>query len=158
MGAEGVAPSTRLQRFLEENGASVERALDDDAPLTRALLDRYDLAIFESPTRTYGQDEAEVLSGWVDDGGALFVTSGFRPDGADRPLTNSLIADLDVSFVGELLNDDVTSFDSHPFVAGLAIVPFVGGYEVAGTVERVGAGVSSPAIATPRSSTTRVSP
>jgi hypothetical protein len=130
LGGPGAHPTGLLQAFLDQNGTSTERALDDGAPLTRDLLDRFDVVIVEAPTHTYSDEEVAALREWISAGGGAFFTSGYRVDGTDRPLTNSLMAALDLRYVDPLLNGDVVTFLPHEVTNGLATLPFLGGYHV----------------------------
>ncbi len=130
LGAPALTADSKLEAFLEANGAVVER-ISDGPRIRLRTLDRFDVVIVEAPTRLHDGVEAQVVFDYVNRGHSLLVTSGYRIDRGDEPQTDALIGELGVDFVGDLLNGDVTQFATHPTTAGVARLPFLGGYAVA---------------------------
>jgi hypothetical protein len=130
LGQPALTSDSKLEAFLEDNGALVERI--SDAPrIDLHTLDRFDIVIIEAPTRVHDTGEARLVFDYVISGHGLLVTSGYRIDEGDKPETNSMIAELGVAYVGDLLNGDVTGFAKHPTTEGVERLPFLGGYAIA---------------------------
>ena len=95
MGAPGALASSNFQAWLEMQGAIVMRFHDtaDAATLHVEQLETFDLVIIDWLQRDYTTDEADVLSGWVQNGGALVAMTGHDSGHtADRHV--SLLASL----------------------------------------------------------------
>jgi hypothetical protein len=131
LGRPGAYTSDSFQQWLRSAGASVERTLADAAPLTRGLLDRYDVVILDALARDYADDEAAVLRDWVTAGGGVIALTGYTNTPPDRTRPNSLLRPFGVAYRdGLIVEGPVTDFTSHAVTEGLASVVFRGGYRV----------------------------
>lgn len=130
-GNPGANASSNFQTWLEMSGTSVQRIQTTPTePLTAATVQPFDVIILDWLTRDYTAAEADVLAAFVSKGGGVASMTGYDNNTTDDWHANSLLAPLQVAYSGPLLNQDVTSFATHPITAGLTSVTFAGGYAV----------------------------
>ncbi len=132
-GNKGARPSTRFGTWLTGQGHKVERIQTDNTPLTKALLDKYDIIVLDWLVRSYSPQEAKLLADWVDSGGGLMSMTGHTNNGTVVQRPNSLIAPMGLSY-----NASKGFFDGpvnqwtrpHPLTDGITSVSFCGGLHV----------------------------
>lgn len=131
IGSPGSNPSANFQSWLEARGTSVERShLSAAETFDSALLNKYDVVIFDRLPRAYTPEEAEILKTWVEARGGFVSMTGYT--GAPEPdfYTNTLLAPFGLEYQPGLQSEPVTMFAAHPVTVGLTSVTFAGGYLV----------------------------
>jgi hypothetical protein len=131
IGSPGSNPSANFQSWLEARGTSVERThLSAAETFDSALLNKYDVVIFDRLPRAYSPEEAETLKTWVEARGGFVSMTGYT--GAPEPdfYTNTLLAPFGLEYQPGLHSEPVTMFAPHPVTVGLTSVTFAGGYLV----------------------------
>lgn len=131
-GNPGSNTSSNFQQWLVSAGTSAERVQTTDAePLTKAILESYDVVVLDWLTREYTSAEADTFAAWISAGGGAATMTGYNGQISSDWRANSLLAPLRVAYEGSLINGPATIFASHPITAGLTSVTFAGGYRVA---------------------------
>jgi len=135
LGARGIYDETVWLAFLRDYPLAVTRIDLISAHLDDRTFAGFDIVILDHLTRTFDADEAAALASWVHAGGSLIALAGFVNDSADVQPPSSLLAALPIRYTPGLIALDVlthiSDFSAHPTTAGLASVPFFGGYHVA---------------------------
>lgn len=143
VGNPGSNPSANFQGWLTARGTSVQRTHTAATELfDAALVDQFDVLIFDQLPRDYTSAEAEVLRVWVEAGGGFVSMTGYT-DSAPDFRANALLQPFGLSYSPGLHSEPVTIFATHPVTVGLTSVTFLGGYLVA---DAGGAGGSSVVI------------
>lgn len=131
IGSPGTNPSADFQAWLKGKGTSVERTHETATEtFDAALLDKYDVVIFDRLPREYSAAEAGVLKAWVEAGGGFMSMTGYTGAAAPDFYTNALLAPFGLEYQPGLYTEPVTIFATHPVTAGLTSVTFAGGYLV----------------------------
>ena len=129
-GNKGANPSAQFEAWLEMQGTQVDRIQIDNTPVTKAILDKYDIIILDWLVRAYTPQEAALVAEWVGEGGGLMSLTGHTNNNTviDRP--NSLIAPMGLSYNGSqgFFSGPVTQWlKPHPITEGINSVSFFGG-------------------------------
>lgn len=131
IGSPGTNPSADFQAWLVARGTSVERThLQATETFDQALLDKYDVVIFDRLPREYTSSEADALTKWVEAGGGFMSMTGYTGSPAPDFYTNTLLAPFGLAYQPGLYTEPVTIFANHPVTVGLTSVTFAGGYLV----------------------------
>ncbi len=131
LGNPGSFGASNFIAWLTSNGLSVTRTqTGTDEELTAEVIDDFDVVIIDRLTRTYTEEEADVLHGWVEAGGGVMSMTGYSGSASDTENPNSLLAPLNLAYSGGLVSGPVTSFTDHPTVNGLTSITFSGGFAV----------------------------
>jgi hypothetical protein len=131
IGSPGTNPSANFQAWLTARGTSVERThLTASETFDLALLNKYDVVIFDRLPREYTATEAATLATWVEKGGGFISMTGYTGAAAPDFYTNTLLAPFGLAYLPGLHTEPVTIFANHPVTVGLTSVTFAGGYLV----------------------------
>lgn len=130
--------TTGFQANLATVGVTSTRIQNEagSGALTAAILNSYDVIIFDRLVRAYSPDEATAIADWVSRGGALIAMSGYVSAATDVDAQNQLLSVVGVSLTAPLVDGPVTTFAEHPTTTGVTLLEFRGGHAVngAGTV------------------------
>ena len=145
VGNQGYEPSSEFQAYLEDQGTTVERINsevmnDINAPLTPAVLDKYDIIILDWLQRSYTPQEAEAVRTWVEAGAGLMTMTGHINNQATIDRSNSFITPLGLEYNGSkgFFDGPVTQFAPHPITQGLTSLTFLGGLYIDVTPDMIG--------------------
>jgi hypothetical protein len=131
IGNPGSNPSANFQAWLQARGTTVERTHQTAAEaFDAALLDKYDVLIFDRLPREYTTAEAATLQTWMEARGGFVSMTGYTGAVAPDFYTNTLLAPLGLEYQPGLHSEPVTMFAVHPVTEGLTSVTFAGGYLV----------------------------
>ena len=131
IGSPGSNPSANFQAWLQARGTTVERMHQTPAEVfDLALLDKYDVIIFDRLPREYTAAEAATLQAWVEARGGFMSMTGYTGSPAPDFYTNALLAPFGLEYQPGLHSEPVTNFAKHPVTDGLTSVTFAGGYLV----------------------------
>jgi len=129
-GNKGANPSAQFEAWLEAQGTQVDRIQTDNTPLSKAILDKYDIVILDWLVRNYTAQEAALVADWVGTGGGLMSMTGHVNNNTvvDRP--NSIIKPMGLSYNASkgFFSGPVTQWlKPHPITDGITSVSFYGG-------------------------------
>ena len=129
-GNKGANPSAQFEAWLEAQGTQVDRIQTDNTPLSKAILDKYDIVILDWLVRNYTAQEAALVADWVGTGGGLMSLTGHVNNNTvvDRP--NSIIKPMGLSYNASkgFFSGPVTQWlKPHPITDGITSVSFYGG-------------------------------
>ena len=129
-GNKGANPSAQFEAWLEAQGTQVDRIQTDNTPLSKAILDKYDIVILDWLVRNYTPQEAALVADWVGTGGGLMSLTGHVNNNTvvDRP--NSIIKPMGLSYNASkgFFSGPVTQWlKPHPITDGITSVSFYGG-------------------------------
>ena len=131
IGSPGSNPSANFQAWLQARGTTVERTHQTAGEtFDAALLNKYDVLIFDRLPREYTSDEANTLKAWMEARGGFVSMTGYTGAAAPDFYTNTLLAPLGLQYIPGLQSEPVTIFAMHPVTVGLTSVTFAGGYLV----------------------------
>ncbi len=145
VGNQGYEPSSEFQAYLEDQGTTVERINsevmnDINAPLTPAVLDKYDIIILDWLQRSYTPQEADAVRTWVEAGAGLMTMTGHVNNQVTIDRSNSFITPLGLKYNGSkgFFDGPVTQFAPHPITQGLTSLTFLGGLYIDVTPDMIG--------------------
>jgi hypothetical protein len=135
VGNQGSLDASQFVAYLQSKGTSVERInsnvlSDIDAPLTPAVLAKYDIIILDWLQRTYTPQESADVRAWVEAGGGLMTMTGHENIQVTIDRCNSFISPLGLTYNGDFFDGPVTQFAMHPITEGLTSITFLGGLYV----------------------------
>jgi len=131
IGSPGSNPSADFQAWLQARGTTVERTHTTPGEVfDAALLDKYDVIIFDRLPREYTPAEAASLKAWMEARGGFVSMTGYTGAAAPDFYTNALLAPIGLEYLAGLYSEPVTMFAVHPVTNGLTSVTFAGGYLV----------------------------
>jgi hypothetical protein len=149
VGTENPTSELSLVTWLgQTTGVVAARIQTSGTALTAEILSGYDVLILERLVRTYSQAEAALLTSWVNGGGAVMSVSGFYSSGSDTTNTNSLLSGIGIEYGAFLLGGTgspayTSDLANHPIMAGIASLPFWGGFTVQPSAIADGVGINT---------------
>lgn len=131
IGSPGSNPSANFQAWLQARGTTVDRTHQTPGEtFDAALLNKYDVLIFDRLPREYTAAEADILKTWMEARGGFVTMTGYTGAAAPDFYTNTLLAPIGLEYQPGLYSEPVTKFAMHPVTTGLTSVTFAGGYLV----------------------------
>ncbi|MBL9102975.1 MAG: hypothetical protein JNL82_18670 [Myxococcales bacterium] len=139
LGAQGFAPTSNFEAWLEDQGTAVTRTLvtnGNPGVVTPALLANYDVVLIDRIQRGLSPEEAMALADFVKkDGRGIITLIGYNFDNnnpaPERDRANTVLAPFGLAYVGPYFGNNVIPvFDqNHPIGMGIVDVNFQGGIE-----------------------------